>query len=69
VQQLKYTEEEWCIEWTWHTEHKRHKNRKYKECLQEDSEARKAGQCSRIVMRLVTIDEHYITVISFSRKD
>jgi hypothetical protein len=23
VQQLKCTEEEWCIEWTWHTEHKR----------------------------------------------
>jgi hypothetical protein len=31
VQQLKYTEEEWCIEWTWRTEHKRQKNRKRKD--------------------------------------
>jgi hypothetical protein len=23
VQQLKYREEEWCIEWKWRTEHKR----------------------------------------------
>jgi hypothetical protein len=25
------TEEEWCIEWTWHIEHKRKKNRKCKD--------------------------------------
>jgi hypothetical protein len=54
VQQLKYTEEEWCIEWTWRTEHKRQKNRKSKACVQEDSEADRAGQCSRTVMRLVS---------------
>jgi hypothetical protein len=54
VQQLKYTEDEWCMEWTWRTEHKRKKIRKCKACVQEDSEANKAGQCSRIVMRLVS---------------
>jgi hypothetical protein len=54
VQQLKYTEEEWCIEWTWCTEHKRKKNIKRKACVQEDSEADRAGQCSRTVMRLVS---------------
>jgi hypothetical protein len=31
VQQLKYREEEWCIEWTWRTEHKRQKHRKHKD--------------------------------------
>jgi hypothetical protein len=54
VQQLKYIEEEWCIEWTWHKEHKRKKNRKSKACVQEDSEADRAGQCSRTMMRLVS---------------
>jgi hypothetical protein len=54
VQQLKYTEEEWCIEWKWCIEHKRQKNRKRKACVQEDSEADREGQCSRIVMRLVS---------------
>jgi hypothetical protein len=53
VHQLKYTEEEWCIEWTWRTENKRKKNRKRKACVQKDSEADRVGQCSRIVMRLV----------------
>jgi hypothetical protein len=30
LQQLKYREEEWCIEWIWHIEHKsqRHIKRK-----------------------------------------
>jgi hypothetical protein len=54
VQQLKYTEEECCMEWTWRTEHKRKKNRKRKACVQEDSEEDRAGQCSRTVMRLVS---------------
>jgi hypothetical protein len=54
VQQLKYTEEEWCMEWTWRTEHKRKKNRKRKESVQEDTDADRAGQCSRTVMRLVS---------------
>jgi hypothetical protein len=54
VQQLKYTEEEWCMEWTWRTEHKRKKNRKRKACVQEDSEEDRAGQCSRTMMRLVS---------------
>jgi hypothetical protein len=30
VQQLKVTEEEWCIEGIWRTEHKRQKNIKRK---------------------------------------
>ena len=38
MQQLKYTKEEWCIEWTCRTEHKRQKNRKRKACVQKDSE-------------------------------
>jgi hypothetical protein len=42
VQQLKCTEEEWCIEGTWCTEHKRQKNRKHKECVQEDTDAGRA---------------------------
>ena len=54
MQQLKYKEEEWCIEWTQCTENKRKKNRKRKACVQEDSEADRAVQCSRIVMRLVS---------------
>jgi hypothetical protein len=43
VQQLKYREEEWCIEWTWRTEHKRQKHRKRKACVQQDSETLKEG--------------------------
>jgi hypothetical protein len=31
VEQLKYKEEEWCIEWKWRTEHKRKKYRKHKD--------------------------------------
>jgi hypothetical protein len=31
VQQLKCTEEEWCIEGTWHTENERQKNINHKE--------------------------------------
>jgi hypothetical protein len=54
VQQLKCTEEEWCIEGTWRTEHKRKKNRKCKECVQEDTDAGRAEQCSRTVMRPVS---------------
>jgi hypothetical protein len=54
VQQLKCTEEEWCIEWTWHTEHKVEEEHKAQEGVHEDSEADRAGQCSRIVMRLVS---------------
>jgi hypothetical protein len=54
VQQLKCTEEERCIEWTWCTEKKRQKNEKCNACVQEDSEADRAGKCSRTVMRLVS---------------
>jgi hypothetical protein len=54
VQQLKYIEEEWCIEGTWRTEHKRLKNIKHKEDLQEDTDAGRAEQCRRIVMRPVS---------------
>jgi hypothetical protein len=54
VQQLKYTEEEWCIEWTWCTEYKRQKNKNLNACVQEDSEAYRAGQCRRTMMRLVS---------------
>jgi hypothetical protein len=54
VQQLKCTEEEWCIEGTWCTEHKRKKNIKHKEGVQEDTDAGRGEQCSRIVMRLVS---------------
>jgi hypothetical protein len=54
VYKLKCTEEEWCIEGTWCTEHKRKKNRKCKECVQEDTDAGRAEQCSRTVMRLVS---------------
>ena len=54
MQQLRCTEEEWCIEWTWRTEHKRKKNRKGKAGVQEDSEADRAGKCSITVMRLVS---------------
>ena len=54
MQQLKYTEEEWCIEWTWCIEHKRKKNRKRKASMQEDSEVDRAGQCSRTMMRRVS---------------
>jgi hypothetical protein len=43
VKQLKYREEEWCIEWTWRTEHKRKKHRKCKACVQQDSETLKEG--------------------------
>jgi hypothetical protein len=49
----KCTEGEWCIEGTWHREHKRKKNRKRKECA-EDTDADRAAQCSRTVMRLVS---------------
>jgi hypothetical protein len=34
VQQLKCTEEEWCIEETWRIEHRRQKNIKCKEGVQ-----------------------------------
>jgi hypothetical protein len=54
VRQLKYIEEEWCIEWIWRIEHKRQMKRKRKACVQEGSEADRAGQCSRTVMRLVS---------------
>jgi hypothetical protein len=54
VQQLKCIEEEWCIEGTWRTEHKRQKNIKHKEGVQEDTDADRAGQCSRTMMRLVS---------------
>jgi hypothetical protein len=53
VQQLKCTEEEWCIEGTWHTEHERQKNIKHKEGVQEETVGR-AEHCSRTVMRLVS---------------
>jgi hypothetical protein len=53
VQQLKCIEEERCIEWTWRTEKKRQKNGKRNACVQEDSEADRAGKCRRSVMRLV----------------
>jgi hypothetical protein len=54
VQQMKYTEEEWCIEWTWLREHKRQKNIKCKACVQEDNEADRAWQYRRTMMRLVS---------------
>jgi hypothetical protein len=54
VQQLKCTEEEWCIEGTWRTEHERQKNIKSKEGMQEDTDAGRVEQCSRIVMRSVS---------------
>ena len=54
MQQLKCTEEEWCIEGTWHTEHKRKKNIKCKAGVQEDTDAGRAEQCSITVMRLVS---------------
>jgi hypothetical protein len=38
VQQLKWTGNKRCIEWEWHTEHKRQKNRMGSGCMQEDSE-------------------------------
>jgi hypothetical protein len=53
VQQQKCTEGEWCIEGTWRREHKRQKNRKHKECA-EDTDADRAAQCSRTMMRLVS---------------
>jgi hypothetical protein len=43
VQQLKYREEEWCIECIWCTEQKRQKHRKRKACVQQDSETLKEG--------------------------
>jgi hypothetical protein len=54
VQQLKYREEEWCIEWTWRREHKRQKNRKQRQSVQEDTDAGRAEQCSRTMMRPVS---------------
>jgi hypothetical protein len=52
VQQLEYREEEWCIEGTWLREHKRQKKKKHKEC-EEDTDADRATQCSRTLMRPV----------------
>jgi hypothetical protein len=43
VQQRKHGEEEWCIEWTWNTEHGRQKHSKRKGCVQQDSETLKEG--------------------------
>jgi hypothetical protein len=54
VQQLKCTEEEWCIEGIWCTENKRKKNIKCKESVQEDTDACRAEQCSRTVMRPIS---------------
>jgi hypothetical protein len=36
---MKCIEEEWCIEGAWYIENKRQKNRKRKECVQEDTDA------------------------------
>ena len=54
MQQLKCTEEEWCIEGTWRTKNKRYKNIKHKECVQEDIDVGREEQCSRTVMRPVS---------------
>jgi hypothetical protein len=54
VQQLKCTEDEWCIEGTWNTEHERHKNIKHKEGVQEDTDVGRVEQCNRTVMRPVS---------------
>jgi len=42
VQRSKCTEEEWFIEGTWRTEHKRKKKIKRKESVQEDTDAGRA---------------------------
>jgi hypothetical protein len=44
-QQLKYIEEEWSIEWTWHIEHKRKKHRKHKECVEQDKRSEIPRRC------------------------
>jgi hypothetical protein len=54
VQQLKGTEEEWCIEGIWCTEHKMQKNINRKEGVQEDTDAGREEQCSRTMMRPVS---------------
>jgi hypothetical protein len=43
LKELKYKEEEWSIEWTWHIEHKRQKHRNLKACVEQDSETLKEG--------------------------
>ena len=53
AQEQKCTVEEWCIEGIWRREHKRKKNKKHKEGV-EDTDADIAVQCSRIVMRPVS---------------
>jgi hypothetical protein len=53
VKQQKCTEGEWCIEGTWCREHKRLKNRKRKECV-EDTDVDREVQCNIIVMRSVS---------------
>jgi hypothetical protein len=54
VQHLKYSEEEWCIEWTWHREHKRKKNIKHNEKCAGRQNAGRAGHCSRTMMRPIS---------------
>ena len=54
VQQLKGTEDKWCIEEEWRTEYKREKTRKCKGCLQDDSVADTTVKSCRTVMRLVS---------------
>ena len=54
MQHLKCTEEEWCIEGTWRTEHERKREIKHKEGVQEDTDAGRAEQCTKIMMRPVS---------------
>ena len=49
VQQMNFTEEELCSEWTWSTEHKKQKNRQHKSCVQKGSVVDKATRCSRTI--------------------
>jgi hypothetical protein len=68
VQEQNCTEEELCSEWIWRTEHKKQKNRKVM-CAEGSDADRATSMQQNSDESGKPLNEHYITVISFSSKD